>query len=130
MTRLDRSTGLRVTILIDSGSTNNYINKYFILGVSIPLPKPIKIKILHGISEVKSKRIINILDNDLTFFDIENLNDYDMILGEQGLRQIKGQINLFEYKIYYQKQSSSDQINYTNDCSRYENEITNLMEKK
>lgn len=98
-------------------------------GVSIPLPKSIKIKTLHGISKVKSKRIINVLDNNLVFFDIENLNDYDMILGEQGLRQIKAQINLFEYKLYYQKQATSDQINYTNDCSQYENEIANLMEK-
>lgn len=27
-----------------------------------------------------------------------------MILGEQGLRQIKARVNLFEYKIYYEKQ--------------------------
>lgn len=127
--RLDRSTGQKVTILIDSGSTNNYINKYYVLGKSIPLLKPIKIKTLHGISEVKSKRIINVLDNDLVFFDIEDLVDYDMILGEQGLRQIKAQINLFEYKIYYQKQSSLEKINYTNDCSDFENEIANLMER-
>lgn len=87
----------------------------------------IRTKTLHGISELKSKRIINVLDNDLIFFDIENLIDYDMILGEQGLRQIKAQINLFEYKIYYQKQFASHKINYTNDCSIYENEISNLM---
>lgn len=128
LTRLDRSTGQRVTILIDSGSTNNYINKYSKIGTSIPLPKSIKTKTLHGISVLNSKRIINVLDNDLIFFDIENLIDYDMILGEQGLRQIKAQINLFEYKIYYQKNSNMHKINYTNDCSKYENEIDNLME--
>lgn len=99
--RIDRSTGTEVIILIDSGSTNNYINKNFTLGISIPLSKSIKTRTLHGISVIKSKRIINILENDLTFFDIEDLIDFDMILGEQGLRQIKAQINLFEYKIYY-----------------------------
>lgn len=36
---------------------------------------------MHGISELKSKRIINVLDNNLTFFDINGLMDYDMILG-------------------------------------------------
>lgn len=115
--------------MIDSGSTNNYINKNTAIGVSIPLPKPIRTKTLHGISEIKSKRIINVLDNNLTFFDIGELTDYDMILGEQGLRQIKAQINLFEYKIYYKKQTPSNQINYTNDCPKHELEIANLMRK-
>lgn len=52
-----------------------------------------------------------------------------MILGVQGLRQIKARINLFEYKIYYEKQIFSQKINYSNDCSKYEKEITNLMGK-
>lgn len=82
------------------------------IGESIPLNKIIKTKTIHGISQIKSKRIINVLDNDLIFFDIDELNDYDMILGEQGLRQIKAKINLFEYKIYYEKQIFSQKINY------------------
>lgn len=144
--RTDRSTGKQVTILIDSGSTNNYINKNFKLGISILLPKPIKTRTLHGISVIRSKRIINVLDNTLTFFDISDLTDFDMILGEQGLRQIKAKINLFEYKLYYKKQVTSDKpnytndctknecmsltsnkINYTNDCAKYEREIKHLM---
>lgn len=42
-----------------------------------------------------------------------------MILGEQGLRQIKPRINLFEYKIYFEKQNFSHTINYTNDSLEY-----------
>lgn len=127
MERRERSTGKKIFILIDSGSTNNYININSKIGKSIPLPRIIKTKTLHGISEIKSKRIINVLDNDLTFFDIGELIDYDMILGEQGLRQIKASINLFEYKIYYKKQTFSHKINYTNDCLRYDNEIKDIM---
>lgn len=52
-----------------------------------------------------------------------------MILGEQGLRQIKAQINLFEYKIYYRKQVLSHRINFTNDCSKYEKELNILMKR-
>lgn len=87
-------TGKTVTILIDSGSTNNYININSKIGESVPLLKNIKTETIHGISIIRrSKRIINVLDNDLTFFDINELNDYDMILGEQGLRQIKAKID-------------------------------------
>lgn len=114
-------------ILIDTGSTNNYINVHSTVGESIPLSKIIKTKTLHGISEIKAKRIINVLDNDLTFFEISELTDYDMILGEQGLRQIKAKLNLFEYKIYYEKQTHSLKVNYTNDCPNYEYEIRNIM---
>lgn len=68
----------------------------------------------------------------MTFFEINELTDFDMILGEQGLRQIKARLNLFEYKIYYEKQIHSHQIhshqiNYTNDCPKYELELQNIM---
>lgn len=118
-----------MTILIDSGATNNYININSKIGKSIPLPRTLRTKSMHGISEIKSKRIINVLDNDLTFFDVNELTDYDMILGEQGLRQIKARINLFEYKIYYEKQIFSQKINYTNDNPEYEDKIKNLIQK-
>lgn len=125
--RHERPSGKEITILIDSGSTNNYINVNSSIGQSILLPIPIKTKTLHGFSVIKSRRIINVLDNDLVFFDINELTDYDMILGEQGLRQIKAQINLFEYKNFYEKQSSLHEINYTNNCSEFDNDIANLM---
>lgn len=127
MVRHERSTGNKIVILIDSGATNNYINENSKVGKSIPLPRIIRTKTLHGISEIKSKRIINVLDNDLTFFEIKELIDYDMILGEQGLRQVKASINLFEYKIYYKKQIFSNKINYTNNCPDYEDLIKNIM---
>lgn len=69
------------------------------------------------------------MDHDLTFFEIAELTDYDMILGEQGLRQIKASINFFEYTIYYKKPIKLQQINYTNDNLKYEEEINDLMGK-
>lgn len=93
------------------------------------MPRTFKARTLHGICTIKSKRIINVLDNDLVFFEIDELTDYDMILGEQGLRQIKARINLFEYKIYYEKQIFSDKINFSNDCLEYQNEIEYIMQK-
>lgn len=127
--RHNKSTGREVTILIDSGATYNYIRADSKIGESVPLPKTYTIKTIHGYSKIHSKKIINVLDSDITFFEINELVDYDMILGEQGLRQIKAVLNFFEYKICYQKPITSHQINYTNDCVEYHNEITNLMQK-
>lgn len=86
-------------------------------------------KTLHGYSIIKSKKIINLLGYDLVFFEIKELEDFDMILGEQGLREIKAQINLFEYTIHFRKPCLTHKINYTNDCSEYQKEINDLMNK-
>lgn len=127
--RRDRVTGQEITILVDSGATYNYIKKNSKIGESVPLPQIYKPKTLHGYSEVRSKKIINLLDYDLTFFEINELVDYDMILGEQGLREIKARIDFFEYKIYYKKPIFSHKINYTNDCPKYEKKVDDLMKQ-
>lgn len=51
-----------------------------------------------------------------------------MILGEQGLRQIKATLNFFEDKLYYQI-PELHKIHHTNDNSVYQNEIDNLMRR-
>lgn len=86
------------------------------------------IKTLHGHSIVKSKRIISLLGFNLTFFDIKELNEHDMILGEQGLRQMEAKLDFSEYKIYY-KNPNKHKINYTNQCQYYEKEINSLMKE-
>lgn len=117
-----------MNILIDSGATFNYIQTKLDLGKSITLLKPCIIKTLHGHSVVKSKKIINLLGFDLTFFEIKELKEHDLILGEQGLAQMKAIINFSEYKIYYEK-INKHRINYTNNNPHFENEIKQLMRK-
>lgn len=129
LVRRDRATGRCVTILVDSGATYNYISTTSKIGESVPLPQVYKPKTLHGHSRVSSKKIINILGYDLTFFEIEELKEYDMILGEQGLRQIKAKLDFFTYKLYYDRQSTPHRINYTNDNMKFENEIKQLMQE-
>lgn len=82
MVRQERLTGQKVTILIDSGATYNYIQTNSNIGETIPLPKIYITKTLHGYSQVKAKKIINIFDHNLTFLEINELMDFDMILGE------------------------------------------------
>lgn len=129
LVRRDRSTGQKVIILVDSGATYNYISTNSRIGESIPLPKIYTPKTLHGYLRVSSKKIINVLNHDLTFFEIDELVDYDMILGEQGLRQLKATIIFFDYKLYYKKIRISHKINYTNDDLKFKDEIDNLMQK-
>lgn len=58
----------------------------FKIGESVPLHKVYTPKTLHGYCKVKSKQIINMLNYDLTFFEINELVEYDMILGEPVFR--------------------------------------------
>lgn len=118
-----------MTILIDSGASYNYIQSGLDIGESVPLNKVYMPKTLHGYSTVKSKKIINLFGYDLIFFEIDELKDFNMILGEQGLREIKARIDIFEYKISFSKPCLTHKINYTNDCLKYQNEISNLMNK-
>lgn len=68
-----------MTILVDSGVTYNYIQSNSTLGESVPLKQVYTPKTLLGYSKVKAKRVINLLDHNLTFFEIDELTDYDMI---------------------------------------------------
>ncbi|XP_055910407.1 uncharacterized protein LOC129944768 [Eupeodes corollae] len=59
---------------------------------------------------------------------VSKLNDFDLILGESGLRQIKAKINLFEYKLEYE-QKLEQAVNYTNDSEFYKENIDKLMQR-
>lgn len=98
--RHDSINKREIIILVDSGATYNL---YLKIGESIPLPRIYRPKTLHGYSKVESKKIINLFGYDLTFFEIDELVDYDMILGEQGLIQMKAKIDFLEYKIHYKQ---------------------------
>lgn len=125
--------------MVDSGSTNNYIKSNLQFGNRIKLNQNTVAKTLHGFSEVRYKQEIRLLKQNLEFFEIDKLIDFDMILGEKSLRKMKAQINFFEYKLYYsvpkdniteEKQKIELQrINFTNDCDEFANEIHDLMEK-
>lgn len=65
--------------MIDSGATNNYIRTNF---------KELFLRLKqNGIT-------INLLNNDLVFFENDELKDFDMALGDQGLRKKLKSISL------------------------------------
>lgn len=51
-----------------------------------------------------------------------------MILGEQGLKQINAVLDFSKYIMYYQN-LKKHKINYTNNCPRYDDKISELMEQ-
>lgn len=68
-------TGTPVTILVDTGSMNNYISFNCKIGKSVPI-KHIKTKTMHGYSLLKSKKkIITLLSHHLAFFEIDELQE-------------------------------------------------------
>ncbi|XP_053968289.1 uncharacterized protein LOC128869707 [Anastrepha ludens] len=68
----------------------------------------------------------------LTFYEIKELNAFDMILGEQGLRQIKAEISLFDYSLKYQKKKTlgvKPKINYTINNDKFKDQVEELMNR-
>lgn len=68
----------------------------------------------------------------LTFYEIRELNDFDMILGEQGLRQMKAEVRLFDYSLKYQKKkilAVEPRINYTINNEKFKDQVEELMNR-
>lgn len=97
-------------------------------------------KTLHGTSKIQFKQEIRLLHQKLDFYELEQLNDFDLILGENGLRKLKAQINFFEYKLYYSvpkeknsvpkgEKMDTQRLNFTIDNPEFTNEINELMTK-
>lgn len=123
-----------IKILVDSGATNNYIRNDLHIGERFWLNENKIVKTLHGFSKTEYKQQICLLGHNLDFFEIDKLVDFDMILGEKGLRKMKAQINFFEYKLYYSIPSKNQvtktqNLNFTIDDTKYENEIKELMKR-
>ena len=124
-------TGTPVTILVDTGSTNNYISNKCKIGKSIQII-PFETKTLHGFSVINSKKVIGTYGYDLVYYEIDKLNEFDMILGEQGFRTLKAEVNLFDYSLKYQKEVTHNveqKINFTINNPQYEEDIRKLMLK-
>lgn len=75
--------------------------------------------------------MVNLFGYNLVFYEIDELHDFDMILGVNGLRTIKGEINLFDFSLKYLKHQENpknqNQINYTISENKYKTEIDKLM---
>lgn len=123
-------SGLKeIKILVDSGTTNNYIKSNLQLGVRSKLKRPVSAKTLHGFSDIQYRQELKLLKRNMYFCEIDELEDFDMILGEKGLREMKAKLDFFDYKLSYSVPKKLDRINFTNDNPSYSDEINELMRR-
>lgn len=48
---------------------------------------------MHGYSMVDTKKVVRILKKNITFFELEDIQSFDMILGYEGLKVLNAEIN-------------------------------------
>lgn len=68
-----------IKILVDSGSTNNYIRSNLQIGTRVKSNHNAIARTLHGHSEIRFKQEIRLLRQNFDFFEIDELLDFDMI---------------------------------------------------
>lgn len=109
--------GQDLRILIDTGTSKNYVKDFsFLQGVK-PLEKPFNLKSINGTNLINRKCLINLLDNTSTFFLLSSLSTFDGIIGYDFLRQIDAKIDTVRGYLLYRNGKeklqflSCDQVN-------------------
>lgn len=109
----DKQSGRKFKILIDTGATSNYCIKLDI-GRKLVLKKPIHIRTIHNNETIESYYRINLLLEQHIFYEVDNLGNFDMILGMRGLRKVNAKFDAKTFELIYAKKRKEtvDQINY------------------
>lgn len=85
--------GQELRLLIDTGTSKNFIKKLdFLKGVK-PVEKHFNVKSINGTNKIRQKCDVNILGKTSTFFLLPALQTFDGIIGYDFLREINAQIN-------------------------------------
>ena len=100
--RHDRVTGKKLIGFIDLEVSNNYIAKDKVKhGCHIKLPKPIQIKTKNGKIDITHYVNVNLFTHCLKFLIVEDLGEFDLSLGFDGLRQLNAKIDLMSFQLFY-----------------------------
>lgn len=127
--RSNKVTGHKLIGLIDSGETNNYISANNISNVKlISLSKPKFVKTIHGQSKISFYVKINVFKHDLRFFVLDEIGNFDLILGMDGLRRINAIIDLTSFKMTYSITPQLQTINYIIDDEANEQTKSTIAE--
>lgn len=112
--RVDQQSGKKLTGLVDTGATNNYITEENTRGGKIfHLKKPILVETIHGQSKIDRYVRINIFSHNLVFFIVEFLGKFDILLGFDGLRKINAVVDTMSLKLIYSIRNKIQSINYS-----------------
>lgn len=110
-----QSSSKPIKILVDSGTTFNYIKPNLQLGKRLKVSENRWAKTIHGYSKIQFKQQIRLLKHNLEFLELDGLTDFDMMLGSKSLEKMKARINFSEYKFTAQftRKFRSTKFRYT-----------------
>lgn len=72
---------------------------------------------IHGISKISTCVKINIFSHDLTFYVLNDMGKFDLILGMDGLRKINAKIDLTAFKMEFLTKTQSIHYSIDNDAT-------------
>lgn len=85
--------GQELRLLIDTGTSKNYIKTLPYLKGVTPVEKPFNVNSVNGSNKITKKCKVNILGNTSTFFLLPALKTFDGIIGYDFLKEIDAKIN-------------------------------------
>ena len=84
--------GKPIKIVIDTGSSKNYIKSFPELKGILNTETPYTVHSIHGQNKITKKCVINLFGNKTNIFILINLSTFDAIIGFDFLKQIKAEI--------------------------------------
>lgn len=100
--RTNRQTNEKLLGLIDMRIRNNFISRKNVKhGKILKLKKPTFIETILGKFEIFNYVKVNIFSHDLNFLIVDSLEQFDIVLGFDGLSKINASMDLFSMKLTY-----------------------------
>lgn len=120
---------INYNILVDTGATHNYVKKTLKFNLTKKV-KPIQVISMHGNSIINTKQIIRFMNEELDFFEVDEINGFDLILGCNGIKKLNAVINLnkMTFEVLRKPEISEENyVNYTIGIDTYRAEIDRIM---
>ena len=111
-------------MFIDCGATHNYINKNLVMGKRIKT-KPLRMISIHGEPILNFKQTVKLFGKELEFYELKSDNDYDLMLGVEGLTKLGSVIDI-KGKLFFVPENIR-RINYSIRIRKFASEIDQLM---
>lgn len=100
--RTDKQTGKKLIGYIDTGLKQNYILRSCVKhGDLITLQKSLSVPTINGHLDILHCVMVNLFSHDLIFLVIDNLGDFDLVLGMNGLTQINAILDVMSFRLIY-----------------------------
>lgn len=108
--RTDTITGDKLIGKIDTGIKNNYISRDRANnGTLIKLKKRFYFENIYGKILISHYVRVNLFSNNLVFCVVEYIENFDLILGMNGLRKMNAMLDLKSFRLNFKAKNNSKQ---------------------